>query len=77
MHGDGRPGRDIEAYTSCVKSEYHLEHKGVEVDLGTTGHRTTVIVTLIVNPLNVVVARKNSDLAAYEWIRKHTQNNVG
>jgi len=77
MLGDGRPGRAAEAYTSAVKSEYHLEHQGIEVDLGTTGVRTVVIFTFIVNAANVKVARTNNDLAAYKWIREHTHNNVG
>ena len=73
----GRPGRDIEAYTYATKSEYHLDHEGIEVDLGTTGHRTVVIFTFIVNAANVRVAKFNNDLSAYGWIREHTVNNVG
>jgi len=73
----GRPGRDIEAYTYATKSEYHLDHEGIEVDLGQTGIRTVVIFTFIVNAANVRVAKFNNDLSAYGWIREHTVNNVG
>jgi len=78
MLGDTSPSpSSAEGYTLAVKSEYHLEHEGIEVDLGKTGERTVVLFTFVVNAANVRVAKKTSDLAAYRWIREHTIHNVG
>lgn len=77
MLGNGQPGRDVEQYTFAVKSEYHIEHRPVEVDTGQGGGAVTLLFSFIVNAANVVVARKNNDFDAYGWIRKHTLNNVG
>lgn len=77
MLGDISPSpASAEGYTMATKSEYHLDHQAQVVDLGSTGHSTVVIFTLVVNALDVVVARKNNDLAAYEWIRQHTSDAV-
>lgn len=60
-------GINVEDYTTCTKSEYHVVPRTVEVDL--VG---PVVFSFIVNAANVVVAKKNNPSAAYQWIAEHT-----
>lgn len=68
MLGDGRPGRDIEEYTSATRSEYHVEPR--EVILDQIG---PVVFSFVLTALDVVVAKKNNPQAAYRWIEQHTR----
>jgi hypothetical protein len=70
MHGNGQAGRDIEAYTQATKSEYHVDHRSVNVDRG-QGSLVPVVFCFVVNALDVVVAKTNNDLSAYKWIEAH------
>jgi len=69
MLGNGEPGRDVEVYTYAVASEYHLERRLLDIDI--EGHLVPVVFVFILSALNVVVARKNNELAAYNWIEQH------
>jgi hypothetical protein len=66
-------GINVEEYTTCVRSEYHIEHRPVQVDTGTGKSSVTVEFSFIVTAANVVVAKKNNDLSAYGWITKHSK----
>lgn len=69
-------GIDVASYASCVHSEFHVEHRTIEVDQG-QGPLVPVVFSFIVNALDVVVAKKRDDISAYSWIRAHTVNNTG
>jgi hypothetical protein len=60
-------GINVEEYTTCVRSEYHVEHRSVHID----GQAAPVVFSFIVNALDVVVAKKNNDISAYQWIENH------
>lgn len=67
-------GINVEEYTTCVRSEFHIEHRPVQVDTGVAGRPVvSVEFSFVVTAANVVVAKKNNDLSAYGWITKHSK----
>lgn len=64
-------GVNVEDYTTCTRSEYHVVTRPVLVDVG-KGNRIIVAFSFVVNATNVVVAKKNNAYDAYKWIVGHT-----